>query len=122
MLNGAWSIAKPLTLWRIMRSGVACGPPRSDWPDRAECGARPAQRALARYISSNRRELSRNRRTRRFAQYFAPDRGSAIVGLGAQCDVGSRATRPDLRAAHLGRPAADRTGLTFFCRCLDAGW
>src|SRR5713226_10128958 len=90
--------------------GVPCGPPRTDWPDRAECRARPAQRALAGYISSNRRELSRDRRTRRFAQYFAPDRGAAVTGLGAERDVGSRAARPDLRAAHLGRAAADRIG------------
>ena len=33
----------------------------------------------------------------------------AVAGLGAQRDVGPRAARPHLRAAHLGRPAADRT-------------
>src|SRR5260370_10443469 len=86
-----------------------CGPARSDWPDCAACGARPAQRALARHISSNRRELSRDRRARRFAQYFAPDRGAAVAGLGAQRDVGSRATWPDLRAAYGVRLAAHRT-------------
>src|SRR4030081_2695242 len=102
--------------------GVACGPPRSDWPDCAECRARPAQRALAGHLSSNRRELSCDRRTRRFAQYFAPDRGAAVAGLGAERDVRSGTAWLDLRAAPLGWPAADRIGLTFFCRCLDAGW
>src|SRR5471030_3008149 len=91
--------------------GVPFGPPRSDWPDRAERRACPAQPAFTRYFSSNRRELSRNRRTGRLAQHFAPDRDAAVAGLGAQCDVGPRATRPDLRAAYLGRPAADGTWL-----------
>src|SRR4030081_1441115 len=94
------------TNWRYQ--GVSCGPPRSDWPHSAECGARPAQRALAGHISSNRRELSGDRRTRRFAQHFAPDRGAVVTGLGAQRNVGSGTARPDLRAAYLGRPAADR--------------
>src|SRR3981081_1291116 len=101
---------------------VPGGPPRSDWPDRAECRARPAQRAFPGHLSSNRRELSRDRRTRRFAQYFAPDRGAAVAGLGAERDVRSGTAWPDLRAAHLGWPAADRIGLTFLRRCLDAGW
>src|SRR5260370_18108573 len=101
--------------------GVACGPPRSDWPDRAECRARPAQRAFAGYISSNRRELSSDRRTRRFAQHFAPDRGAAVAGLGAERDVGSGAARPDLCAAYVGGTAADRIGFAVFRRCLDAG-
>src|SRR6266481_2621395 len=109
--------------WRMDHArGVALGPPRSDWPDRAACRARPAQPAFAGYISSDRGELSGDRRTGRFAQYFAPDRGAAVAGLGAKCDVGSRAAWPDLRAAHFGRPAADRTGLTFFRRCPDAAW
>src|ERR1700709_2839524 len=88
--------------------GITLGPPRSDWPDRAECGARPAQRAVTRHFSSNRRELSHDPRTPRLAQYLAPDRGAAVAGLGAQRDVRPRAARPDLRAAHLGRPVADR--------------
>src|ERR1700712_1054181 len=97
--------------------GITIGPPRSDWPDRAECGASPAQRAFARHFSSNRRELSRDRRTRRLAQYLAPDRDAAVAGLGAQRDVRPRAARPDLRAAHLGRPASGRTSPAVLRRC-----
>src|ERR1017187_786855 len=100
----------------------ACGPPRTDWPDRAECRARPAQPAFTGYISSNRRELSGDRRTRRLAQHFAPDRGAAVAGLGAERDGRSRATWPDLCAAYLGRPAADRIGPAVFRRCADAAW
>src|SRR6201746_1669492 len=89
--------------------GITVGPPRSDWPDRAECGACPAQRAPARPFSSNSRELSHDRRTRRLAQHLAPDRGAAVAGVGAQRDVRPRTARPDLCAAYLGPPAADRT-------------
>src|SRR6185295_14039839 len=85
------------------------GPPRSDWPDRAARRARPAQRALARHFSSNRRELSRDRRTRWLTQYFPSDCGAAVAGFRAQRDVGPRAARPDLCAAHFGGTIADRT-------------
>src|SRR5664279_3238952 len=84
-------------------SGATFGPPRTDWPDRAACGPGPTQRAFAGYFSSNRRELSGDRRTGRLAQHLAPDRDAAVAGLGAQRDVGSRGARPDLRAAYLGR-------------------
>src|SRR5665213_3774731 len=97
------------------------GPPRSDWPDRAACGPRPAQRALARHLSSNRRELPCHRRAGRLAQYFAPDRNAAVAGLGAQRDGRSRTTRPDLCAAYLGREAADRNRLAVLRRRPDAG-
>src|SRR5437868_1651620 len=100
--------------------GNDSGSSRSDRPDRAECGAGPAQRTLARYFSSNRRELSRDRRTRRLAQYLAPDLGAAVAGLGPQRHGGSRATRPDLCAAYLGGTAADRTRIAVFCRRADA--
>src|SRR6266702_2787498 len=96
------------------------GPPRPNWPDRAECRAGSAQRAFARYFSSNRRELPRDRRTGRLAQHFAPDRGAAVAGLGAQRDVGPRSARPDLRAAYLGRTSSHRTRLTLLRRCPDA--
>src|ERR1051325_4856582 len=99
--------------------GNDSGSSRSDRPDRAECRAGPAQRALAGYFSSNRRELPRDRRTRRLAQYFAPDLGTIVAGLGPQRDGGSRATRPDLCAAYLGGKAADRTGPAVFCRRAD---
>ena len=92
-----------------------------DRSDRAECRACPAQRALARHFSSNRRELSRDRRAGRLAQHLAPDRGAAVAGLGAQRDVRSRAARPDLCAAYLGGPAADRTRPALLRRCPDAG-
>src|SRR6202022_4899858 len=72
-------------------------------------------------ISSNRRELPGDRRTGRLAQPFAPDRGAAVAGLGAQRDGPSRAAWADLRAAYLGRPAADRTGFAVFRRRPDAG-
>ena len=101
--------------------GVIRGPPRSDRPDRAACRACPAQRAFARDFSSNRRKLSRDRRAGRLAQYLAPDRDAAVAGLGAQRHVGSGAARPDLCAAHLGRPAADRTRPALLRRCPDAG-
>ena len=101
--------------------GVLRGPSRSDRSDRAECRACPAQRALARNFSSNRRELSRDRRAGRLAQHFAPDRGTAVAGLGAQRDGRSRAARPDLRAAYLGRTAADRTRPAVLRRRPDAG-
>ncbi len=84
------------------------------------CRACPAQRAFARYFSSNRRKLSRDRRARRLAEHLAADRGSAVAGLGAQRDGRPGTARPDLCAAHLGRPAADRTGPAVFRRCPDA--
>src|SRR3954466_8294937 len=61
--------------------GVRCGPSRSDRPDRAECRARPAQRALTRHISPDRGELSRDRRAGGLAEHLAPDRGAAVAGL-----------------------------------------
>ena len=106
---------------RVGCQEVPFGPPRTDRPDRAACRARPAQRAFARDFSSNCRELSRHRRAGRLAQHFAPDRGAAVAGVGAQRDVRSRAARPDLRAAYLGRTAADRTRPAVFRRCPDAG-
>src|SRR4051812_14503896 len=72
-LNGCLSLAPRIDKLEGL-GGIALGPPRSDWPDRAECRARPAQRALTRHFSSNRRELSHDRRTRRLAQHLAPDR------------------------------------------------
>src|SRR5580692_1304585 len=96
---------------RVGCQEVPFGPPRTDWPDRIACRARPAQRTLAGYFSSNRRELSRDRRTRRLAQHFAADRRAAVAGVGAQRDGGPRGARPDLRPAYLGRTAADRIRL-----------
>src|SRR5258708_39084983 len=111
--------------WRMVLTdhapGVTCGSPRSDWPDCAECRARPAQRALAGHLSSNRRKLPRDRRTRRIPQHFAPDRSTAVAGLGAQRDVRSGAAWPDLRAAYFGRPAADGVRPAVLRRCVDAG-
>ena len=46
---------------------------------------------------------------------------AAVAGLGAQRDVGPRAARPDLCAAHLGRPAADRARPALLRRCADGG-
>src|SRR5215208_5783385 len=97
---------------------LSIGPPRSDWPDRAACRARPAQRAITRHFSSNRRELSRDRRTCRLTQYFAPDRGAAVAGFRPQRDVGPRSARPDLCAAYLGGPPSDRTRLALLRRRL----
>ncbi|GCC47155.1 hypothetical protein chiPu_0031326, partial [Chiloscyllium punctatum] len=96
--------------------GLECDSPRSDRPDRAACRACPAQRAFAGYFSSNRRKLSGDRRAGRLAQHFAPDRITVVAGLGPQRDVGSRAARPDLCAAYLGRAAADRTRAAFLRR------
>ena len=118
--KGTLVIGPPDRQIRVL-GGVPSGPPRSDWPDRAACRARPAQRALARHFSSNRRELSRDRRTRRLAQYFAPDRDAAVAGFGPQRDVGPRSARPDLCAAYLGRPPADRTRPALLRRRPDAG-
>src|ERR1700722_12380018 len=105
---------------RAGMEGAACGPSRSHRFDRAACRPGPAQRALAGHFSSNRRELSGDRGTGRRAQYFAPDRGAAVAGLGAQRDGRSRTARPDLRAAYLGRKAADRIRFKVFRRCIDA--
>ena len=90
-------------------------------PDRAAIRAGPAQRAFARHFSANRRELSGDRRARRLAEHLPPDRRSAVAGLGAQRDGRSRAARPDLCAAYLRRPAADRARPAFLRRRLDAG-
>ncbi len=86
-----------------------------------QCRPGPAQRAFARHFSANRRELSRDRRAGRLAQHLAPDRRAAVAGLGPQRDVGPRTARPDLCAAYLGRPAADRTRPALLRRCPDAG-
>ena len=111
---------------RWTRSGAGLrsfdfGSPRTDWPDFVACGACPAQRALARYLPPDRRELPGHRRAGRLAQHLAPDRGSTVAGLGPQCDGRSRGARADLRAAYLGRPSADRNRPAVLCRCLDAG-
>ena len=73
-------------------------------PDRP----RAAQRALARDLPADRRELSGDRRAGRLAQPLPAHPDDAVAGLGAQRDVRPRAARADLCAAHLGRPAADR--------------
>ena len=44
---------------------------------------------------------------------------AAVAGLGAQRDVGPRAARPGLCAAHLGRAAADRARAALLRRCAD---
>ena len=97
------------------------GSPRTDWPDLVACRACPAQRAFARYLPPDRRELSGHWRAGRLAQHLAPDRGSAVAGLGSQCDGRSRSARADLCAAYLGRTVADRNRPQLLCRCLDAG-
>src|SRR5262249_36046601 len=89
-------------------------------PDRRDAGEpRPAQRALARYFPTDRRELPRHRRTRGLAQYFTLDHDPAVACVRAQRDVGSGAARPHLCAAHLGWAAADRARLAFLRRCID---
>ena len=91
-------------------------------PDRLDAGEpRGAQRALARDFPPDRRELSDDRRAGRLAQSVAHPADGAVAGLGAQRDVGPRAARPDLRAAYLGRPAADRARPALFRRCADGG-
>ena len=80
-----------------------------------------AQRALARDFPADRRELSDDRRAARLAQPVAADHHAAVAGLGAQRHGRPRAARPDLCAAHLGGPAADRTGAALLRRCADAG-
>ena len=97
------------------------GSPRTDRPDRIACRACPAQRAFAGYLPPDRRELSGDRRTRRLAQHLAPDRGSAVAGLGPQRDGRSRSARADLCAAYLGWTVADRNRPAVLCRCPDAG-
>ena len=92
-----------------------------DVPDRRDAdqpGA--AQRALARDFPPDRRELSGHRRAARLAQPVAADHHAAVARLGAQRHGRPRAARPDLCAAHLGRPAADRTGPALLRRCADA--
>ena len=91
-----------------------------DVPDRqSQVEPRADQRALARDLPPDRRELSGDRRAGRLAQHLAPDHDAAVAGLGAQRDVGPRAARPHLCAAHLGRTAADRAGLALLRRCAD---
>ena len=82
---------------------------------------RPAQRALARDLPPDRRELSGDRRAGRLAQSRAHHPDDAVAGLGAQRDGGPGAAGPRLRAAHLRGPAADRTGLALLRRRADAG-
>ena len=90
-------------------------------PDRHDPGEpRRAQRALARDFPADRRELSDDRRAGRLAQPVAHPADAAVAGLGAQRDVGPRAARPDLCAAYLGRPAADRAWAALLRRCADA--
>src|SRR6185312_12410064 len=100
--------------------GQTIGLSRSDQPVNAAGGARPAQPAFAGNFSPDSRKLSCDRRTRRLAQHFAPDRGAIVAGLGAQRDGRSRAARPDLRAAYLGWAAADGTRLAILRGRLDA--
>ena len=81
-------------------------------PERARQPVRAAeaQRALAHHLPADRRELSGHRRSGRLAQPVAPSAHDAVAGLDPQRHVGPGAPGPDLRAAHLGRPAADRGG------------
>ncbi len=105
--------------WRNLRSkgfGLARRPDRLD-PGQP----RRAQRALARDFPPDRRELSDDRRAGRLAQSGAHPADRAVAGLGAQRDVGPRAARPDLCAAYLGRPAADRARPALFRRRADGG-
>ena len=78
-----------------------------------------AQRALARDFPPAGRELSGDRRAGRLAQPCAHPADSAVAGIGAQRDVGPGAPRPHLRAAYLGRPAADRAGPALLRRRAD---
>src|SRR6202040_1277023 len=78
-----------------------------------------AQRTLARDLPADRRILSRDRRAGRLAQHLAPHSDDVVARLGAQRDVGPGAARPDLRAAHLGRAAPDRTWPALLRRCAD---
>jgi len=74
-------------------------PPRSDWPDRAAWRAWPSSTAVARLFPSNRRELSRDRRTvgsRNHLRLIAIALSPASVRNG---DVGLSRPRPDLCAA-----------------------
>ena len=80
---------------------------------------RSTQRALPRHLSADCRELSRNRRARRFAQHFALDHDPDLARLRAERDVGPRAARSHLRSAYLGWPPAHRaSGLRFFVDAL----
>ena len=64
--------------------------------------------------------LSYYRRSGGLAQPFAHHPDDAVAGLRPQCHVGPRAAWPRLRAAHVGRAAADRIGTSLFRRRADA--
>ncbi len=102
------------------QTGVSdVGVPRH--PDRFDPGlARAVERPFARDFPADRRELSGDRRAGRLAQHLAPAADVAVAGLGPQRDVRPRTARPDLCAAYLGRPAADRTRPALLRRCADA--
>ena len=70
--------------------------------------AAEAQRALAHHLPADRRDLSGDRRAGRLAQPVARTAHDAVAGLDPQRHVGPRASGAHLRAAHLGRPPADR--------------
>ena len=100
-------------------TGVHLGQPRSAiGREPAELGS--AQRALARDLSPDRRELSGDRRAGRLAQSVAHPADDAVAGVGAQRHVRSGTARPRLCAAYLGRAAADRVRAAFLRRRPDA--
>ena len=110
-LDACRACARPPEWTMLLSSARERSPRVSRCPDRRKPGQpRPAQRALARDLPPDRRELSRDRRAGRLAQSFTPDHDAALAGLRAQRDGGPRAAWPDLRAAHLRRPAADGVG------------
>src|ERR1043165_4134784 len=108
--------------WTILRNRTektAGVPGRS--PRIEPGGLSAAQRALARDLPADRRELSRDRRTGRLAQSRADHSDDLVARLGAQRDGRPRAARARLRAAHLRRATADRAGAALLRRCADAG-
>ena len=75
--------------------------------DRHGPGPADAGCALARHLPDDRRFLPEGRRAARLAQSVAPAAADAVAGDDPQRDERPRASRPRLRAAHFGRPAAD---------------
>src|SRR5215831_685145 len=91
--------------WVVFEESGLGDPRYPDRRDTRESGG--AQRAFARDFPPDRRKLSRHRGTGGISQLVATVANCAVAGFGSQCDVGSGTARPDLRAAHFGRPAAD---------------
>src|SRR5262249_34861852 len=77
--------------------------------DEARHGPDPsiARHTLARHLPADRRTLSEGRRAAGLAQPVAHAASIGFAGDRAQRDERSRAARPHLRAAYIGRPASD---------------